>query len=290
MRRFVAPGKAVLVGEYAVLLGAPAIVAAVDRGVACGVTPSPTLRIDTPGDDRFVRPALEAVDAPAAHYRFADAAPPLASGKAGLGGSAAATVVACLAGSVLGGEGLGPDALRRVAHEVHHRVQGSGSGIDVAAATHGGVFRWDGARATAVSVPPIRLAYSGTSASTGPRVEQFRAWVDRAPEAARAFVDATTALVDRFAEEPIVVLDEAAGLLRAMADDAGIAYWTPGIDALCRLARAHGGGAKPSGAGGGDVVVAMFPDDDAAQAWRRAAEEASYPVLPVAIDEGAREV
>lgn len=290
MRRFVAPGKAVLVGEYAVLLGAPAIVAAVNRGVACEVSPSPTLRIDTPSDDRFVRPALEAVDAPVAHYRFVDAAEPLAHGKAGLGGSAAATVVACLAGSVVGGRELGPDALRAVAHEVHHRVQGSGSGIDVAAAAHGGVFRWDGAKATAVSVPPVHLAYSGTSASTGPRVEQFRAWVDRRPEAARAFVDATTALVDRFAGEPVAVLDEAAVLLRAMADEAGIAYWTPGLDALCRLARAHGGGAKPSGAGGGDVVVAMFPDEAAAERWRHAAEEAGYPGLPVAIDEGAREV
>ena len=56
-----APGKLVLLGEYAVLDGAPSIVAAVDRGVSCEASASPTLTIETPGgDDRFVRAAIEA--------------------------------------------------------------------------------------------------------------------------------------------------------------------------------------------------------------------------------------
>ena len=56
-----APGKLFLVGEYAVLDGAPAVVAAVDRGVRCEAWPGGEgLRIETPtGDDRFARPALE---------------------------------------------------------------------------------------------------------------------------------------------------------------------------------------------------------------------------------------
>ena len=44
-----APGKLVLVGEYAVLDGAPAIVAAVDRGVRCVLSPGDA--VETPAAD-----------------------------------------------------------------------------------------------------------------------------------------------------------------------------------------------------------------------------------------------
>ena len=71
-RVFRAPGKLVLVGEYAVLDGAPAVVAAVDRGVACAVSPAPDRRIETPGDARFARATLETLGAPPARYRFSD--------------------------------------------------------------------------------------------------------------------------------------------------------------------------------------------------------------------------
>ena len=53
----VSPGKLVLLGEYAVLDGAPSIVLAIDRGVSCQGWPGgDALHIETPtGDDRFVR-------------------------------------------------------------------------------------------------------------------------------------------------------------------------------------------------------------------------------------------
>jgi hypothetical protein len=58
--RLCVPGKLVLLGEYAVLDGAPAVVLAVDRGVVVeGAPGGGGLHIETPdGDDRFVRPAL----------------------------------------------------------------------------------------------------------------------------------------------------------------------------------------------------------------------------------------
>lgn len=290
MRRFVAPGKAVVLGEYAVLLGGPAVVAAVDRGVACEVSPSPTLRIETPDDDTFVRPALDAVQAPPALYRFFDAAPPLTHGKAGLGGSAAATVVACLAGSTMAGRPLSGNALHAVAAKVHHRIQGSGSGIDVAAAVHGGVFRWEDGRAQPLHVPELHLAYSGTSAFTGPRVQAFLRWNRTHPERATAFVAQSRVLVDRFVNAPGLVLHEAGEQIGAMCHDAGIEYWTKGLRALQQLGRAHGGGCKPSGAGGGDIAVTILPSPSHAVEWRRATDAAGLPVLPVRIAQGAHEV
>lgn len=242
--RVAAPGKLVLVGEYAVLDGGGAIVAAVDRGVSCVVTPGP-FAITTPGDDRFVCAALEG--APPARYAFADDNPfDLGGAKPGFGGSAAAVVAAVVA--------AGHPARR--AYEIHHAVQGSGSGVDVFASLLGGVRRFP--TGEPVPCPPLLAVWSGASASTGPRVVCYRAWAGRS-----AFVDASRALVDAFAAEPLRVAREAYALLRAMARDAGLDYDTPAHARIAALAEEFGGAAKPSGAGGGDVAVALLPDDEA---------------------------
>ena len=90
-----APGKVVIIGEYAVIDGAPALVAAVDSGVQCEYESGGLgVRIDAPGDDRFVRAALNEVSAPSGQYCFSAWNPPSTSSKPGLGSSAAATVVA----------------------------------------------------------------------------------------------------------------------------------------------------------------------------------------------------
>src|SRR5690606_5262681 len=137
-RAFFAPGKVVVAGEYAVLDGAPAVVAAVDLGVSVTFEAGPPGIVTPDGDTRFVAPALAAVDAPAGRYAFAARGGPDLPGKPGLGGSAAATAVAVHAGLALRGAPADPDVVFPVASEVHHRVQGSGSGIDVAASTYGG--------------------------------------------------------------------------------------------------------------------------------------------------------
>ena len=275
---FVAPGKVVLVGEYAVVDGAPAIVAAVDRGVKCTVTPG-RFAIDTPGDDRFVRAALAAVDAPPQRYHFADWNPSPTLTKAGLGGSAAATVCACLAGAPQ----LTPAALLQTALTVHHDVQGSGSGVDIAAAVHGGVLRFErGAVKALPGVEPV-VVYSGGSAATGPRVAQYLDLGDRRP-----FIEGSRALVDRFQQEPLAVLRSACDLLEDMTRRAGIHWWTPALRRIVDIAADCGGAAKPSGAGGGDCAIALFSDDEAAQAFRDRCTEAGFTVIPTRIARGAR--
>jgi phosphomevalonate kinase len=282
----IAPGKLVVLGEYAVVDGAPALVAAVNRGVACAWDPGEGLAISTPtGDDRFVRSALLEADAPGGTWRFTDWNPLPSATKVGLGGSAAAVVAATLAARLARGDTPTREALFRCAVRVHRAVQGSGSGIDVAASTYGGLCRFEVDRVTRLpAVPAERLVvvFSGTSASTGSRVQQYRAWPDRA-----AFVAESRRLVDGFATDPVAALHAGGALLRAMARQAGISYWTPAIDALVSLARTHGGAAKPSGAGGGDIVVALFPDPEAAEAYGAAAAGAGFLLVPVALAEGA---
>ena len=140
-RSFIAPGKIVLLGEYAVLDGAPAIVAAVNRGVRCTVSPHPS-RLDIDAvNHRFVGPALAAWSDKPGHYRFEPHNPTETASKVGLGSSAAATVAAALAGSSWNNHPLYGDTLFKTAFGIHREVQGSGSGIDVAASVYGGMLQ-----------------------------------------------------------------------------------------------------------------------------------------------------
>jgi phosphomevalonate kinase len=285
-RVFRAPGKLVLVGEYAVLDGAPAVVAAVDHGVACTVTPAPERRIETPGDDRFARTTLETLDAPAARYQFADWNPSPTATKAGLGGSAAAVVCATLAALSMRGERPDVPALFQRAAEIHRAAQGSGSGIDVAASAWGGVVWFHEGEATSLrlDLEPV-VVWSGQSARTAPRVEAYLQWRGRT-----RFVRRAGEISRRFFFDPIGALLASRQLLEDMADAVGLAYRTPALDHIAALAQESGGEAKPSGAGGGDCAVALFPDPEAAGRFRGACVDAGHTVVPVQLTGGAHEV
>lgn len=288
MTRVIAPGKLVIVGEYAVLDGAPAIVAAVDSGVACTVYDAASVEITVPNGmkDDFVRAALAAVHAPSGRYTFTEHNPTATDGKAGLGGSGASVVAACLAGSIGSGHILTGHALADIAQRVHREVQGSGSGIDIMASAHGGVLRVHGRDVIpGPAIEPV-IVYSGTSAKTGPRVAQYRALSRR-----RSFVQMSTDIVNDFASDPVAALGENRALLEAMAQRAGIAYRTPGLDRIIDLADDCGGAAKPSGAGGGDVAVALFHDGGQALDFRLRCAQDGFVVLSVRVDpQGARVV
>lgn len=289
-RRFVAPGKVVVVGEYAVIEGAPAIVAAIDHGVTCDVDDAAARDWTVPaGDDRFVRAALVAVGAPAARYAFRDSVPAVdPTQKPGFGGSAAATVVAAFAGSALAGAPLVGDALHQRAAAVHHAVQGSGSGVDVAASALGGVLWFEAGRARPVPPVPLVVVWSGQEARTGPRVAAWRALAGPSRD---AFVRQSAALADLFVTDPRAALTEGYRLLDRMTQEAGIAWRTDAHARIAELAQRFGGAAKPSGAGGGDCAVAWLPDPDATAAFTRAiSDEPPLAVVPAAVAPAPYEV
>ena len=235
--------------------------------------------METPGDDRFVAAGLGAALAPPRHYRFYDQASLGLEGKPGFGGSAAAVVSACAAG--LWAREASWDALESLAVKVHFQVQGSGSGLDVRAAVHGGVLRVEGETVSPLNALPIVTIWSGASASTGPRVERYLDWKDRA-----SFVDRSQALVDDFSQNPVSALAEAESLLAAMAESAGFSYRTPAHLRIASLAREFGGAAKPSGAGGGDISVALIPDPEAREAFCLACERELLTPIRVKIAPG----
>ena len=251
---FRAPGKLVLAGEYAILDGAPAIVLAINRGVECLIEEGSG--IETPnGDSRFVNQA----SALATQYKltFRDWNPVLGlhgGDKPGFGGSAAACVIA----TVLSGRPI-TDAV-----EIHKRIQGGGSGIDVKASIKGGMFQWNPDTGVTNGSQPLIpvVVWTGTSAKTAPRIQQYFAYDNRS-----WFVQNSIRFTELFLEDPIGGTRALYRNLLQMSKQANLGYMIPAIEEIVSLAENHGGAAKPSGAGGGDCMVAYFPNREAKQAF-----------------------
>jgi degradative hydroxymethylglutaryl-CoA reductase len=276
-----APGKAFLIGEYAVLEGAPALVAALDvRAVAHAAAQPPKN-----GPSAVVRCAHQRVKAYLQARGVQDiGAPPvvetggftMGARKLGLGSSAA--VAASVIGYHLTEAGLDPfdprvreDALS-LALAAHAEAQGGGgSGADVAAAVLGGLLRFQDRKAGTVAMPSwvhIGFVDAGAPAVTSRFVAQVKA---AATERPGAYADAITLLsgaVDMFLTAFRDSPDPATSLagvlnatrkhnegLRALSEMSGAPIMTDAIETIIAQAEAEGLAAKPSGAGGGDLVV-----------------------------------
>jgi phosphomevalonate kinase len=281
----VAPGKLFIMGEYAVLDGAPAIVAAVDHGVRCNVTVGNEI---VAPDTVFVGPALNAIEAPTLRYEFTSWRPIDLPHKIGLGSSAAATVAAIAAGDFARRGEIGDDP--SLAALVHKKVQGSGSGLDVWASWMGGINLYrrpssDSTRytATATSAPPITVIHTGQVAKTGPRVERWLAWSQKERN---NFSDAASECTAQFATDPVRSLSKYGTLLSDATVSAGVDYMTDNHKTIAGLATKFGGAAKPSGAGGGDIAIAIIPDPEQRKLFVEACHLAHFPLIPVSICNG----
>lgn len=274
--RVIAPGKLVLTGAYAVLHGAPAIVAAVDRyAVADSESPS-------------------VVDVHTLHDE--------GGRKLGLG-SSAATIVASL-GSRAVARGQDPRqppvraTIFRAAREAHAREQGGGSGVDIAASVFGGVLRYaltDKAPLIKAIEPPSDLVleafWSGTSARTSDllaRVERLRSRSrdHQALAALHHCAERAAAALERADTRAFV--EEASAYGRALAE-LGQAADAPIVPQAFAELGAHaalaGAAFLPSGAGGGDVGVwlGVAPPP---QAFVERAKALGSQHLPVSLDRG----
>jgi phosphomevalonate kinase len=309
------PGKLFVIGEYAVLHGGRALVAAVDTGLRCRADRSRAWRLAAP--DLGVDAELDGIDAASPGALLASAivtardelgvAGPLAfhvrgtqtasCGKYGLGGSAASVVAILAAAAAMNGMDLVAARTRAqlfsTAFAVHRRHQrGRGSGADVAASVYGGWLDYalaeGGSRiAPATRCAPMRLAavWSGTATDTLRAIEQFE--TQSALARLRPILERFWGAVDagdrgamcREIDAYGTVLDELAG---------------PGaggrrIAELVDAARALGFAAKGSGAVGGDCAIAVaFPSAGESAVdfaplkarWRAAGAEP----LPVVVD------
>jgi degradative hydroxymethylglutaryl-CoA reductase len=218
-----APGKAFLIGEYAVLEGAPSLVTAVDvRAVAHDPLPgepfSQPSAVVRCAHTRVVDYLQQAGVAAAGDEGF----PLVDTGrfylgarKLGLGSSAAVT--AAVVGYHLAASGLDPrdpqvlpDALA-LAMAAHGEAQGGGgSGADVAAAVLGGTLHFQQGKATAVRpLPGLHMGFvdAGYPAITSELVRRVRqgqaAHPQRYAAAMEVLADASRRFIDAYLLEPL---------------------------------------------------------------------------------------
>jgi mevalonate kinase len=266
-------GKAILLGEHAVVYGAPAIAVGLERGVSASARSGGegTLRVG----DRVARAhdgselgeafgaVLTALGAPKDVDVEAELEFPAGSG---LGASAALAVavtraIQALLGDRLTSPGVAADAWERVFHA-------NPSGIDAAVAAEGGCIEYR--KSSGSSTLPVArelvlaVAVAGAPKSTKQMVERVRAYRESRP----VLFDKTLGLCESLVlrGRRYLASGDLAGLGATLDSNhdllCSLGVSTDALDEACSLARRHGAlGAKLTGAGGGGSVIALTDGD-----------------------------
>ena len=294
------PGKLVLSGAYAVLEGAPAIVAAVDRYVVADSSRAADL-VTAEVQEAIREGVLKNApwfDASALRVDATGGA----SRKLGLG-SSAAILVASLGTALIhqhDDDSALRDAVLPIALRCHRRAQHGGSGIDVAASTFGGILRCrmapDGSLASHPHALPhdvvIEVYASPTSQNTRALLRAVNSFKDEQPKEYEAIFQKLSAAAEdaataRRVDEFVGSLVKQGQLLQQLGDAACVPIVDMRAAQLARIAEAEGAAFLPSGAGGVDISIWVGPRPS--EAMREAAERIGFRTLKVRIGvEGLR--
>ena len=316
-----APGKLVILGEYAVLANAPALVMAVDRRCRAEIRHSvnAVCHLHSMAEAerqvifrRRARSGLALVDRVAGAFPAAgndswrgvlDSSGLYFEGrKLGLGSSAAALTAWCGAWLAWTGQGITEaraGVLQRFIAEHRAWQGGAGSGLDVAASLHGGVIRFQLDEDSGPQVDSAKLpdgvdfvgVFVRTSASTRQHLAQFGTRAAESPASAAFWMDSLNRLaetgIDRAAADDaggfLAAIRDYAGGLQALGEWMGAAIFTPEHLQVLKLAERFGLAYKVSGAGGGDLGLAFGTDAEALARFRKAADE-HYVTIDLAVD------
>lgn len=217
--------------------------------------------------------------------------------KLGLGSSAAALVAALALRAHARGADVTTapvrDAICTRAREVHSRVQGGGSGVDVAASTYGGALRFTRGRAEPISLPGVRVTafFSGASARTSTLRERVAHLAEQEPALYLERMSALEALAQSASAAVasgdgalfVSAVAEQLGALGALGRAADAPIVLPAFAALGEVAAAERAAFIPSGAGGGDVGVFVGMKAPSPSFMKRA-EALSMLHIPIAVD------
>ena len=286
-----APGKIVLAGEYAVLWGAPAVCMAVDRRAVATVDrrTDGLCHVTTPGFDgddpfRIVDAVTDGVRPPC--DLELDTSAFMSDGrKTGIGSSAALTValLAALENSV---------DVYTEAMAAHSRLQqGMGSGVDVAAAVHGGLFEYEmiGRTVRPLTWPEdlaFRVIWTGVSASTTTKLSQL---AERESHPSRsALMQAASLIRDAWraadASGVLAAYADYIAVLREFSVDHDLGIFDAGHDELTDAAMLDGLAYKPAGAGGGDIGTLFGRSEDDLDAFVERHAGLVRGVLPCSLE------
>lgn len=247
------PGKMFLAGEYAVLAGAPAVIAAVP----------PWASMEVRAGDRGFAGRWPGAPAPAPGLSPVDTSAFFAGPrKLGYGSSAAAATLQAAWPATL------PDWQR--AQVRHGELRGAtGSGGDVAAMLHGGVgvFRPAAEGAAPLWQPlawpagaSLLVVEAAEATDTRLQVARFRAALEKTD--GQAWLADATAAVEALAQPDAdwnAALQAAAAVYRRLRAWLGDDLYPPLFERCHVQAADFGLAFKPSGAGGGDIAFFFLP-------------------------------
>jgi mevalonate kinase len=277
-------GKAILLGEHAVVYGIPAIAVGIDRGARAWATPADagasTLlvrgwNVGVREDDnhdlaRAFRGLLQVARdlAPSLDAQSVEVETALPPG-GGLGCSAAIGVA--IARALV--PHASPEGIQAQAMAWERVFHGNPSGVDAAVSARGGcvLFRRGEAMEPVRARAPLQLCIgnTGSASSTRSMVDAVARLRERRPELVEKSFEGIRALVQN-ARLAIEAGDRVAvGRLMDLNQMllGGLMVSTPEIERMCALARAAGAlGAKLTGAGGGGSVAALVPSSAVADA------------------------
>ncbi len=334
-----APGKLILLGEYAVLRGGDSLVMAVDRLAQVTVHPisgkwhritSPTLKIEElpfsvehNGEVQFAR-ELSAQEADQLqlfrkvvqymvrekgifpllphHFHLNTDAFYCAGGteKLGLGSSAALCVALVNALYVIArGEAPEKELLFQLARQAHHYAQGkSGSGIDIAAATYGGLIRYRLHLAHPTQPPEVEslslpqslyftIIWTGKSTGTTGMVKRVQQWEQENPYRARELfqkmfrvaAEGIQAIKQNEVSRFLDFYRQYGLLLEQLGQESGTGIVSSRHKEIAQLVETSGGVYKPSGAGGGDVGLALCDSPRIQQKIQEKILHSSYKII-----------
>jgi len=286
-----APGKIVLAGEYAVLSGAPAVCMAVQARAFATVAASPDgdCHVTTPGFSGAGPFAV--VDAacpgarPSNNIELDTRAFSVDGNKIGIGSSAAVTVA--LVAALENSTDVFSPALR-----AHDELQGgTGSGIDVAAAVHGGLIEYEMPTRSvrAISWPSelaIRVLWTGVSASTEASLQKLAEQAKRPSQAQLGLAAARMASVWRSGDATSILAEYATYIraLRQFSIDHDLGIFDAGHNELTDAAMANNLVYKPAGAGGGDIGVLFGRDAADLDAFIDSHADLTHGIVPCELD------
>lgn len=291
-----APGKVVLSGEYAVLVGAPAVCMAIDRRAHVTVEASDSEHhvvsrvarnskpcrfkssdgviewLDAGDDFSLLEAVWESTGlAPTSNVslqldtsEFSDVA---TGNKTGIGSSAALTVALTAAFRELnsGEQNSNAPELATAAFDAHHKFQGGrGSGVDIATSVAGGLIEYvmNGRETHQLSWPEelaYALVWTGAPASTTQKLDRLARSTPRPSRAALVYSARRLGKAWRKGRADNILNEyhDYINVLREFSVDHDIGIFDAGHAELVLAARADGIVYKPCGAGGGDVGIVL---------------------------------
>ncbi len=290
-----APGKLLLLGDYAVVYNNPCLVTAVDKRlyVEAEMIDREEDEIITPQvkESRFV---LETIAHFKEKFSIRNSVRIKTQGdfshQVGLGSSSAVTVATLEALNQLFKKNLNKKEVFDMCYTVTLAIQGVGSGFDIAAAVYGGIqyYVTGGAVIEPVHINklPLVVGYSGIKADTPFYIRKVaETFKYRQDELKKMFTQITSLVEEARTGLETSDFEKTGNCMtknHTILQKLGVSI--PKLDEMVEAANNAGAwGAKLSGAGGGDCMIALVSDEKKENV-RRAIEKVGGEIINVCLN------